>query len=80
MIEDCILGLNKARHKNASNPDNFEDWLYATFGSGIGRHFMIPYNQKQWAVDLRKMSCDWISKRVPIPRIEDVLEIFEAAI
>ena len=74
IIQECILGLIKATYGGASNPRNFEEWIYSTFGSGIAEHFMLPYNRKQWAIDLSRMSYDWVAKRVPIPKIEDVLE------
>lgn len=74
VIKDCILGLIEARYGDKLKAGNFEDWIYATFGSGIGQHFMLPYNEKQWAIDLKKMSCDWIVNRVPVPEVEDTLE------
>jgi len=74
IIKECILGLLEARYGDASEPRNFEEWIYATFGSGIAKHFMLPYNRKQWAIDLQKMSYDWIAKRVPVPEIEGTLE------
>ncbi|HZC17505.1 MAG TPA: FAD-dependent oxidoreductase [Caulobacteraceae bacterium] len=44
--------------------DNFEDWIVERFGAGLARHFMLPYNRKLWARDLRRMSCDWVGERV----------------
>lgn len=74
IIKECLVGLIKARYESRINPRNFEEWIYATFGEGIGKHFMIPYNRKQWAIDLKKMDYDWIVDRVPIPEIENVLD------
>ena len=28
------------------NPKNLEEWIISTFGKGIAKYFMIPYNQK----------------------------------
>lgn len=50
-----------ARRPHASN---FEEWIVARFGAGIARHFMLPYNRKLWALDLRGMSADWVGERV----------------
>lgn len=44
--------------------DNFEEWIVRRFGAGIARHFMLPYNRKLWARDLRSMSCEWVNERV----------------
>lgn len=74
IIKECVLGLVNARSKNRKNPKNFEDWIYTTFGEGIAKHFMIPYNRKQWAIDPSKMDFNWIKDRVPVPKIEDVLD------
>ena len=43
---------------------NFEEWIGHRFGSGVAKNFMLPYNRKQWAHDLRDMRCDWVVERV----------------
>ena len=74
VIKECLLGLFKVRCEGALNPTNFEEWINSIFGSGIAKHFMLPYNRKLWAINLQKMSYDWISERVPIPEVEETLE------
>lgn len=75
IIKDCILGLIKARYENLDvKPSNFEEWINVTFGEGIAKHFMIPYNKKVWAIDPSKMDFNWIADRVPVPSIENVLD------
>ncbi len=32
--------------------DNFEEFIYRMWGSGIAKHFAIPYNKKLWTVPL----------------------------
>lgn len=44
--------------------ENFEDWIVKRFGTGVARHFMLPYNRKLWARDLKRMSCEWVGERV----------------
>src|SRR5205085_244042 len=51
----------------------FEDWIHHTFGEGIARHFMIPYNEKIWRYDLRDIALDWVNWSIPKPNLEDVL-------
>lgn len=48
----------------AVSADNFEDWIVQRFGAGVARHFMLPYNRKLWARDLRRMSCEWVGQRI----------------
>lgn len=76
VVKECILGLIKAKYEGDKNrgPKNFEDWCIKTFGEGIARHFMIPFNKKVWSVDPKEMSFDWIQDRVPQPAIEEVVE------
>jgi len=43
---------------------DFEDWIGKRFGAGIAEHFMLPYNRKLWARDLKRIGCDWVGERV----------------
>ena len=52
---------------------SFKEWVMRTFGSGIARHFMIPYNEKLWLSDLETVTCDWVSWAIPRPSLEDVV-------
>ncbi len=53
---------------------SFHDWVLRTFGAGIARHFMFPYNEKLWRRDLRELSSDWVSWSIPKPDLGDVLK------
>jgi len=61
-MEECLKGLNAGGKKS----ENFEEWIYSTFGKGIAKYFMVPYNEKVWAHPLEKMSKDWIAERVSV--------------
>jgi len=69
IIEECIKGVIE---REKSKPKNFKEWIYSTFGKGIAKHYMIPYNEKIWKYKLEKMSLDWIKGRVPSPTVEDM--------
>jgi len=74
VVKDCLVGLIKATYeKTDGDPINFEEWLYATFGAGITKHFMLTYNRKQWGIDPKEMNFDWIKGRVLTPPIEDAI-------
>ncbi|MFM8533707.1 MAG: protoporphyrinogen/coproporphyrinogen oxidase [Acidimicrobiia bacterium] len=47
---------------------NFDEWIQNRFGPELSRHFMLPYNRKLWAHDLKTMSCDWVGERVATER------------
>ena len=53
---------------------NFEDFIYKVWGSGIAKHFAIPYNKKLWTVPLSEMETSWLGGRVPLPDLEEIIE------
>ena len=59
---------------HAAPPANFLEWSHRTFGAGITRHFMQPYNFKVWGIDPARMSSDWIAGRVLTPSLDEVIE------
>lgn len=73
IVVENLLGLIDAKAAAISAPLHFEDWIYRTFGLGIAERFMLPYNRRQWAWDLKEMNYDWIADRVPRPELRDVL-------
>ncbi|MBK8975475.1 MAG: FAD-dependent oxidoreductase [Planctomycetes bacterium] len=75
-IVDCMEGYIDAhvqRRLGAPCPENFGDWIEWRMGGGFARHFMVPYNEKIWKCDLRRMSSAWVAGRVPEAPIRDVL-------
>jgi protoporphyrinogen oxidase len=54
--------------------ENFEDFIYRMWGSGIAQHFAIPYNKKLWTVPLAEMETSWLGGRVPLPDLEEIIE------
>ncbi|HPD13584.1 MAG TPA: FAD-dependent oxidoreductase [Planctomycetota bacterium] len=57
-----------------SKPQSFEQWIHETFGAGIAKHFMIPYNEKLWGIHPRFLSTEWMGRYVPPAPIEQVIE------
>ncbi len=64
----------KATADPAAEPRNFEEFIYKVWGSGIAKHFAIPYNRKIWAVPLTEMETSWLGGRVPLPDLEEMIE------
>jgi len=69
IVQECIDGVV---NRKTAEPTNFEEWIHTTFGDGIARHYMIPYNRKIWKYDLSRMNMDWIEGRVPSPSVEEM--------
>jgi protoporphyrinogen oxidase len=79
VVAECLLGFIEAQRREPPGPGeldgmSFRQWALLTFGEGISRHFMIPYNEKLWLCDLDEMTCDWVSWSIPRPSLQDVVE------
>jgi protoporphyrinogen oxidase len=70
VIEECLEGLAEA--PGGDPGQDFGTWMERTFGAGITRHFMRPYNFKVWATDGQAMSATWIAERVSVIDYERV--------
>jgi UDP-galactopyranose mutase len=70
VVRACQEGLVAASSGADREPENFEEFIIQKFGRGIAEHFMLPYNRKLWARDIRKISCEWTSERVAGPKGE----------
>ncbi len=71
-VYECVQGLVEAQRANRSF-SNFKEWVDATFGAGIAKHFMIPYNFKVWATPAELMNFIWIGERVSVVDTDAVL-------
>jgi UDP-galactopyranose mutase len=66
VVAECEEGL---RHTGgAEEAEDFETYILRKFGRGIAEHFMLPYNRKLWARDIKNISCEWTSERVAGPK------------
>ena len=83
VIKECVAGFIDAKetrdrlHKAASESEyngkiSFKDWIVYTFGNGIAKHFMIPYNEKMWRTDLNEISSEWVDWSIPVPSLDEV--------
>ncbi|MFA4853739.1 MAG: FAD-dependent oxidoreductase [Candidatus Omnitrophota bacterium] len=64
--------------RRGNSQADFLKWINATFGKGIARHFMIPYNSKFWTVPLSRMACPWSERFIPQPSLADMVNGFFA--
>jgi protoporphyrinogen oxidase len=61
---ECLVGLIEAPGGDPTT--DFGTWMEATFGIGITKHFMRPYNTKVWATPPDLMQSQWIGERVSV--------------
>ncbi len=77
VIKECVLGFieaNKNGHGEEKNGLDFFSWIKRTFGEGIARYFMVPYNKKFWTVHPQELNCDWLDGFIPVPSLREVVE------
>ncbi len=73
-VLECIMGaITAAANAGEATPTNFREWIDATMGAGIAKHFMVPYNFKVWATPPELMNYVWIGERVSVVDVEDLL-------
>jgi len=53
--------------------ETFEAWIHDHFGSGIARHFMVPYNQKLYRRHPRDLTPDCTGRFVPHSDLKTLL-------
>lgn len=75
ILNECLWGfINRPGQRVKSNKLSFLSWIENTFGPGISRHFMVPYNKKFWRYDLDDLTHEWVSRYIPIPTLNDIIE------
>lgn len=68
--DECLSGFEAVSGK-AQDETSLETWCRSTFGHGITRHFLRPYNEKLYRVPLERMSADWVNY-IPRPDLAQV--------
>lgn len=68
---DCLYDLFNKEEKDKY--DNFLDMLYGKFGKSIVEKFLKPYNEKLYAVDLKKLDVDAMGRFFPYADKEAII-------
>ncbi len=73
----CLFGFFAASAKRklgaAAEAKNLRDWCLRSFGKGISKRYLLPYNEKIWKFPLDKISTGWV-ERIPSPPMKDVVK------
>jgi protoporphyrinogen oxidase len=70
-IIECIEGY--VTRKTDSTPTTFYQWVHHHFGSGFAHHFFLPYQEKIFAYDVRKITASWTGRFVPSTSLAQIL-------
>lgn len=78
VIKECIIGfvetLQQGSLRHHAESVSFKEWALHTFGTGIVKYFMFPYNQKLWKIPLEELAADWVSWSIPKPSLDEFLK------
>ncbi len=74
-VAECVAGFLETVHRPRSLPKapDFLSWSRATFGDGVTKHFMRPYNEKLWRTPLARLTTEWQGRFVPKPSAAEVV-------
>lgn len=67
---ECLVDLFNAKEISV---DNFEDLSNSIFGQSISNKFVIPYNEKLYACDLKKLDHECMGRFLPKTNFDDVM-------
>jgi len=74
LTKECLIGFIRAHSEKGKSGDDFLSWISQAFGTGIAKHFMIPYNEKLWRIPLDEISLEWVERFVPLPTLAEVID------
>jgi len=75
IVLECLTGLIDTMTSSSGEPPRtFLDWINAVLGSGIAKHFMVPYNTKMWAYPLDQMDKNWVANSVSVVDVKKALK------
>jgi len=55
-----------------SSPQNYEEWLFASYGEYFAKKYPCRYTRKYWCYEAKDLSTTWCGKRMYLPSIEEV--------
>ncbi len=70
--KECIEGIRNRKNIKIYNDMPFAEWAETTFGKGITKYFMRPYNQKLWNCNLKQLTAAWTAPFVPKPSVKEI--------
>ena len=72
---ECLSSIiDIQKNNNLKKPENFGQWIEATFGKGLAKWFLNPYNYKVWAYPVDQMGWSWVGERVAPVDLKSILK------
>ncbi|MEI6125402.1 MAG: FAD-dependent oxidoreductase [Pseudomonadota bacterium] len=75
VMMECLAGLIRCGNNSSldMNSATFLDWILHSFGEGLAKHFLIPYNKKVWAYPPEDLDARWTGERVAVPDVQRIM-------
>jgi protoporphyrinogen oxidase len=70
---ECLHDLWVASKTTGAPETNFLEMLHARFGKGICDRFLVPYNEKLYACDLRTLDKDAMGRFFPHANLDEII-------
>jgi protoporphyrinogen oxidase len=72
---ECLEGIiDIQQNARDRQPAHFKEWILATFGKGVAKYFLLPYNFKVWAWPPEQMDWSWVGERVAPADLKEILK------
>ncbi len=72
---ECLEGIIDIQNRSErALPEHFGQWIHATFGRGLAKWFLEPYNYKVWAYPPSEMGWSWVGERVAPVDLKQILK------
>lgn len=71
--KDIIHDLLCLRDSHSMPANNFQDFLNNMFGETLYKLYFKPYNSKVWRRSLHDMPIDWLSGKLPMSSVEEII-------
>ena len=68
-----IADLLKIARGGKIKPQNFDEFLLQRFGKTLYNLYFQPYNYKVWRRDLTQVPLSWLSGKLPMPTVEEMI-------
>ncbi|WP_085537153.1 protoporphyrinogen/coproporphyrinogen oxidase [Massilibacteroides vaginae] len=72
IIEELLSLIAEEKDISAHN---FESFFLKRFGKTLYEYYFKPYNTKIWKTDLTQISLDWLTGKLPMPTISDIIKM-----
>jgi len=72
---ECLEGIIDIQNSGSQKkPKHFGQWIQATFGQGLAKWFLDPYNYKVWAYPPDHLDWSWVGERVAPVALKQILK------